>query len=160
MKLLIKIIHVSFIFIGIPIISWAITNTSQYFKNHPSSASLLATIIIQIYFVLNLPQIGNSSGHGKQTIPPKRFVVFQLQVIITLILIFAPYFNSEIIAIISELDFARYLVFLFFIIAFSLINWPKIVLNKQFSKCFKFYEKNTCLLPHLSIKRNYGNSKY
>lgn len=127
-KLLLGII----IFVGIPLVSWGM-NDFTGFISHPTRAIYCCfTFLFQIYLVFNFPQIGNNRGEGNTVNKRQHSIIYLLQIIPLLILVSAPFSDSNNILTL-KIDNLRYPGLLFFIIGFILMNWAEIVLDKQFS---------------------------
>jgi protein-S-isoprenylcysteine O-methyltransferase Ste14 len=130
---LVKIFVGTLIFVGIPIVSWGISDIKTYFDNDYRLIYSIVVILFQIILVSKYPQIGSNRGGGKDTIKRQHFVVIILQIVPMLILIIAEYSDSNKLLTIAESNIIRTVGLLTFLIGFTLTNWSEIILDKQFS---------------------------
>jgi len=133
LSVLVKILVGSIIFVGLPIISWGISDIKNYFSNDIRLIYSVGIILFQIILVLKFPKIGNNRGDGKNTIKRQHFVVVLLRLIPLLILIIAAYSDSTELLGILKFNASRFIGLIIFFAGFTLANWSEIVLDKQFS---------------------------
>jgi protein-S-isoprenylcysteine O-methyltransferase Ste14 len=129
LRFVIKLFFGIFLFVGLPLIGWGVTEMHSYFSDPARMYYIIITILIQIIILIWLPQVGVTE---KKTTPLQRLSLVPLQVIPLALVIAAPYSDHRNIAVVKS-EFIRYAGLALFSFGFIFMHWAQASLGKQFS---------------------------
>jgi protein-S-isoprenylcysteine O-methyltransferase Ste14 len=129
----IKLLFGIIIFVGLPLLGWGITDVRGFVDDPARLGYVIIIILLQIFIVIMLPEVGSDRGKGTKTIRRQRLAVLLLQVISLAIVIAAPYCDRRAIAVMGEAEIIRYIGLVLFVLGFIGMNWAEATLGKQFS---------------------------
>ena len=131
-----------FMFCFLPLLGWGIADYTSYFDSIYRFYYFFIMVLFSLLVVLFVPNEGKGEGSkGEFNSKQKKVLVF-LQLIPTIILISAPYFESHNIIIFGDSWLMRFIALFLFLSGYFLMSWSVMELGKQFS-------------PNLTIQQNH-----
>jgi protein-S-isoprenylcysteine O-methyltransferase Ste14 len=112
---------------------WGITDVRGFMSDPARLSYVVIIVLLQLFIVIKLPEVGSDRGKGKKTVRRQRLAVLLLQVISLAIVIAAPYCDRRAIAVMGEAEIIRYIGLVLFVLGFIGMNWAEATLGKQFS---------------------------
>jgi len=129
----IKLLIGIFIFVGLPLVGWGVKDLRDFMSEAARPGYAVIVVLLQIFIVIRLPEVGSNRGKGKKIIPRQRLAVLLLQVLSLAIIIAAPYCDRRNIAVLDEIEIVRYFGLVLFTLGFIGMTWAEESLGKQFS---------------------------
>ena len=107
------------IFVGLPLVGWGVKDLRGFMDDPARLGYVVIAVLLQVYVVIRLPDIGSNRGKGKKIVRRQRLAVLLLQVLSLAIVIAAPYCDRRSIAILGEVEIVRYIGLILFALGFS-----------------------------------------
>lgn len=121
------------IFVGLPLVGWGVKDLRGFMSDPVRPGYAVIVVLLQIFIVIRLPEVGSNRGKGKKTVRRQRLAVLLLQVLSLAIVITAPYCDRRNIAVLGEVEILRYFGLVLFAVGFIGMTWAEASLGKQFS---------------------------
>jgi protein-S-isoprenylcysteine O-methyltransferase Ste14 len=129
----IKLLFGILIFVGLPLVGWDVKDVRNFMIDPARLGYVVIVVLLQIFIVIRLPEVGSDRGKGKKIVRRQRLAVLLLQVISLAIVISAPYCDCRNIAVLDEVEIIRYIGLVLFTFGFIGMTWAEASLGKQFS---------------------------
>jgi protein-S-isoprenylcysteine O-methyltransferase Ste14 len=121
------------IFVGLPLVGWGVTDIQGFFDQPARVAYVVLVVLLQLFVVIRLPEVGSRRARGKKILPRERLTLVPLQVIPLAIVIAAPFSDRRDIAALGQVEAIRYFGLVLFALGFSGMHWAEASLDRQFS---------------------------
>jgi protein-S-isoprenylcysteine O-methyltransferase Ste14 len=121
------------IFVGLPLVGWGIGDVQGFMTHAARLAYVFLSILLQALVVIRLPQVGGGRQGGGDIDRQQRLILMLIQLLSLAIVIVAPYSDRRAIAVLTGMDFLRYIGLVLFSLGFSGMHWAEFHLDKQFS---------------------------
>jgi protein-S-isoprenylcysteine O-methyltransferase Ste14 len=122
-----------FIFVGIPLLAWGVSDLASFFA-HPARATfIVVTVLLQAVIVLAVPDAGRGADDGGEPVARQRVALALLQLIPLAIVVLAPWGDRRSVGVLAEGDVVRWAGVVLYVLAFAGMEWAEAALGRQFS---------------------------
>lgn len=122
-----------FLFAGLPLIGWGVTDVKGFVGNSARLIYLIMTVILQLVIALFLPEVGQGSGEGRDTVQRQKKAIVLLQLLSLALVVAAPLCDRRAFLVIDGAEELRFLGLVLFLSGFVVMNGAQVSLGKQFS---------------------------
>jgi len=122
-----------FLFAGLPLIGWGVTDVRGFAGNGARLVYLVMTVLLQLVIALFFPEVGQGSGEGRDTVRRQKIAIVLLQIFSLALVVVGPYCDRRALLVINRADVLRFLGLFLFLAGFVIMNGAQVSLGKQFS---------------------------
>jgi protein-S-isoprenylcysteine O-methyltransferase Ste14 len=123
----------TFLFVGIPIISWGISDIHEYFANFQRELYSIMMTISVLLVVIFVPNHGRGARTGEKLVSRQKLAVIYLQVVSILFVSTSPIADKHGFMAISSGVTIRIFGLVLILFGYFMMSWAVFVLGKQFS---------------------------
>jgi protein-S-isoprenylcysteine O-methyltransferase Ste14 len=122
-----------FLFIGLPLFGWGITDVSGFLRHPARVGYLVLTVVLQIITIVMVPNLGRQASEGKKLVRRQKLALLFLQILSLALVIVGPYSDRHGTGALVDAAWLRYAGLVLYPFGFLIAHWAQLRLDKQFS---------------------------